>query len=114
MQGIKGMREIFLHLSLLFQEVYVTLGKRSSLPKSHPRSYCTPHWIVGFSSAKPDPTQFREARLRSDLEGVAETHLSAWTHFPSREPSYLAWTEISVENFWYPVPHPVKTSVPNR
>ena len=35
MQGIKGFRELFLCLSLFFQELYVTLGKRSSLPKSH-------------------------------------------------------------------------------
>ena len=61
-QGIKGARELLLRLSLLFQELYVTLGKRSSLPKSHLRSHRTPHWIVCFSSAQPDPSQFRVAR----------------------------------------------------
>jgi hypothetical protein len=61
MQGIKGMRELFFCVSLLLQELYVTLEKRSSLLKSHPRS-CTPHWIVGFFLAQPDPTKFREAQ----------------------------------------------------
>jgi hypothetical protein len=48
----------------LFQELYVTLGKRSSLLKSHPRSYCTPHWIGSFSLAQPD--------LSSERLGVTE------------------------------------------
>jgi hypothetical protein len=34
-----------------------------ALPKSHLRPCCTPHWLVGFSSAQPDPdpTQCRAA-----------------------------------------------------
>jgi hypothetical protein len=57
-------------LSESFVPRAVTLGKRS-LPKSHLRSPHTPHWIVGFSSAQPNPTQCRA--VLSELEGTAET-----------------------------------------
>jgi hypothetical protein len=83
--GIKG--ELLLSLSLLFQELYVTLGKRS-LPKSHLRS-CTPHWTVGFSLAQPNQTQCR----------VAQSYWATWKEwqrlslFPSLEPSHQAWPE---------------------
>jgi hypothetical protein len=114
MHGIKGKQELFLPLSLLFQELYVTLGKRSSLPKSHPRSCCTPHWIVSFLSAQPELTQFREAwSYLATLTSKAWQRLClpACTHFPSLEPSHPAWTEISLENLWYPGPY-VSASVP--
>jgi hypothetical protein len=101
MQGIKGMWELFLCLSLLFQDLYVILGKRSSLPKNH-----TPHWIVGFSLAQPDPTKFREAlSYLVTWKAWQRLHLPACTHFSWLGPSHPAWTEISVENLWYPGPH---------
>ena len=107
MQGINSMQELFLCLTLSYQELYATLGKRSSLLKSHLRSHCsTPHWIVSFSPAQPDPTQFREAQsYQSTLKARQRLPLPACTHFPSLGPSHQAWTEISMENLWYPGPH---------
>jgi hypothetical protein len=55
------MQELLLRLSMLFQMLYVTLGMRSSLLKTHLRSHQTPHWIVGFLMAQRDPIQFRAA-----------------------------------------------------
>jgi hypothetical protein len=44
--------------------------------------------------------------LLRDLEGRAETLSSClYSCIPSLESLHPAWTEISMENFWYPDPH---------
>jgi hypothetical protein len=106
------MWQLFLHLCLLFQELYVTFGKIFSLPKSHLRFCHTPHLIVGFSSVQPDLTKFRVARSYRATWKVRQRIL-ACTFFPSLEPSHPTWTEISVENLWYPGPQ-VHTFISGR
>jgi hypothetical protein len=60
MQGIKGMGELFLCLTLLFQELS-HLG-RDLLSVSRPKFHCIPHWLL------PNPG----LELPSDPEGMAE------------------------------------------
>jgi hypothetical protein len=87
-QGIKVTRDLFLCLSLLFQDLYVILGKKSPFRKSHLRSHCISHWIVAFSSAQPE---FRVAQCyRGTGKALKRLQLPACTHFPLLEPSQQA------------------------
>jgi hypothetical protein len=75
-----------------------TWKERSSLPESHLRS--------SLSWAQPHPTQFRAAQSYHETwKARQRLRLPACTCFPSLEPSHQAWTEISMENIWYPGPH---------
>jgi hypothetical protein len=67
--------------------------QHQAFQKSHLRSHCTLHWMVSFSSARSNPTQFRVARsYQVTWKKWQKLLLPACTCFPSLEPSHQAWT----------------------
>jgi hypothetical protein len=75
MQGIKGMQELFLCLTLFVLRA-VTLGKRSSLLISLAGVLRIPHWIVLFSAYPGSELLTQKAAEASSVSLPAPTSLS--------------------------------------